>query len=166
LFSARRATNLESAREKGQNAQRMTWSEWQDSNLRPLRPERKWQSRSSTKTVQFAGRLTTVIAICSRGFGGQSVVKLRPCRNQRKADDPLIKSLVFSLSFQTLACKLEVSVKETSICIVDDTGKIVREMKVASEPDALLAVLKNLAYHFKRVGLEAGPLSQWLYSGH
>jgi transposase len=59
---------------------------------------------------------------------------------------------------------LDVSVKETSVCIVDDTGKIVREVKVASEPDALLAVLKNPACHFKRIGLEAGPLSQWLYS--
>jgi len=47
---------------------------------------------------------------------------------------------------------------------VDDTGKIVREVKVPSEPEALLAVLKNPAYHFKRIGLEAGPLSQWLYS--
>jgi transposase len=59
---------------------------------------------------------------------------------------------------------LDVSVKETSVCIVDETGRIVREVKVASEPDALLAVLKSGAYHFKRVGLEAGPLSQWLYS--
>jgi transposase len=59
---------------------------------------------------------------------------------------------------------LDVSVKETSVCIVDDTGKIVREVKVASEPEALLAVLKNPAYHFRRIGLEAGPLSQWLYS--
>ena len=59
---------------------------------------------------------------------------------------------------------LDVSVKETSICIVDDAGKIVREVKVASEPEALLAVLKNPAYHFKRIGLEAGPLSQWLFS--
>jgi transposase len=57
-----------------------------------------------------------------------------------------------------------VSVKETSVCIVDDAGKIVREARVASEPEALLAVLKNLAYHFKRIGLEAGPLSQWLFS--
>ena len=54
---------------------------------------------------------------------------------------------------------LDVSVKETSVCIVDDTGKIVREVKVASEPEALLAVLKNPAYHFKRIGLEAGPSS-------
>jgi transposase len=59
---------------------------------------------------------------------------------------------------------LDVSVKETSVCIVDETGKIVREVKVASEPDALLAVLKSPAYRFKRIGLEAGPLSQWLYS--
>jgi transposase len=59
---------------------------------------------------------------------------------------------------------LDVSVNETSVCIVDETGKIVREVKVASEPDALLTVLKNRSYHFKRIGLEAGPLSQWLYS--
>ena len=59
---------------------------------------------------------------------------------------------------------LDVSVKETSVCIVDDTGKMVREVKVASEPEALLAVLKNPVYHFRRIGLEAGPLSQWLYS--
>jgi transposase len=59
---------------------------------------------------------------------------------------------------------LDVSVKETSVCILDDTGKIVREVRVASEPEALLAVLKDPAYHFKRIGLEAGPLSQWLYS--
>src|SRR5664280_452580 len=59
---------------------------------------------------------------------------------------------------------LDVSVKETSICVVDDTGRIVREVKVASEPEALLQVLKNPAYHFKRIGLEAGPMSQWLYS--
>ena len=59
---------------------------------------------------------------------------------------------------------LDVSVNETSVCIVDDAGRIVREVKVASEPDALLAVLKNLTHHFKRIGLEAGPLSQWLYS--
>ena len=60
---------------------------------------------------------------------------------------------------------LDVSVKATSVCIVDDTGKVVREVKVTSEPEALLSVLKNPAYHLKRIGLEAGPLSQWLFSG-
>ena len=59
---------------------------------------------------------------------------------------------------------LDVSVRETSVCIVDDTGRIVREVKMASEPEALLPVLTNPAFHFKRIGLEAGPLSQWLYS--
>src|SRR5665213_3425856 len=59
---------------------------------------------------------------------------------------------------------LDVSVKETSICIVDDAGRIVREVKVASEPEDLLAVLANPDYHLKRIGLEAGPLSQWLFS--
>jgi transposase len=59
---------------------------------------------------------------------------------------------------------LDVSVNETSICIVDDTGRIIREAKVASEPEALLQVLKSGGYRFKRIGLEAGPLSQWLFS--
>src|SRR6202045_4784000 len=59
---------------------------------------------------------------------------------------------------------LDVSVKETSVCIVDETGRIVREVKVASEPEVLLAVLKNPVYHFGTIGLEAGPLSQWLSS--
>jgi transposase len=59
---------------------------------------------------------------------------------------------------------LDVSVKETSVCIVDDGGKIVREARVASEPEALLQVLTNTIFCFKRVGLEAGPLSQWLFS--
>jgi transposase len=59
---------------------------------------------------------------------------------------------------------LDVSVNETSVCIVDDSGRIIREVKVASEPGALLQVLKTGSYRFKRIGLEAGPLSQWLYS--
>ena len=59
---------------------------------------------------------------------------------------------------------LDVLVKETSICVVDDTGRIVKEVKVASEPAALLKVLGNPTYRFKRIGLEAGPLSQWLFS--
>jgi transposase len=47
---------------------------------------------------------------------------------------------------------------------VDDTGRIVREVKVPSEPEALLQVLMNPAYHVKRIELEAGSLSQWLFS--
>src|SRR5438045_7117126 len=59
---------------------------------------------------------------------------------------------------------LDVSVKETRVCIVDDTGRIVREVRVANEPEALLQVRGNPIDRFKRIGLEAGPLSQWLFS--
>ncbi len=60
---------------------------------------------------------------------------------------------------------LDVSVKEASVCIVDETGKIIREIKVVSHPDDLSAVLKGSCLRLERVGLEAGPLSQWLFEG-
>jgi transposase len=60
---------------------------------------------------------------------------------------------------------LDVSVKETSICIVDETGKICRELKVPSHPEDLLRVLQDPAWNLVRIGLEAGPLSQWLFNG-
>ena len=59
---------------------------------------------------------------------------------------------------------LDVSVKETSVCIVDDTGRIVREVKVASEPEALLTALKKplLSLQANWIGSWAA-LSQWLF---
>jgi transposase len=60
---------------------------------------------------------------------------------------------------------LDVSVQETSVCVVDDAGKVLAERKVASEPDAITAVLSALGEDYVRVGLEAGPLSQWLVDG-
>ena len=60
---------------------------------------------------------------------------------------------------------LDVSVKETSVCIVDEAGKIIRELKVPSHPLDLVDVLRNSAWRLDRIGLEAGPLSQWLFSG-
>ncbi|MCK4207530.1 IS110 family transposase [Brucella pituitosa] len=60
---------------------------------------------------------------------------------------------------------LDVSVKETSVCIIDETGKICREIKVISHPDDLIAALKDPAWPIERIGLEAGPLSQWLFEG-
>jgi transposase len=60
---------------------------------------------------------------------------------------------------------LDVSVKETSVCIVDEAGQICREVKVASHPEDLVAVLDDPAWRLERIGLEAGPLSQWLFSG-
>jgi transposase len=58
---------------------------------------------------------------------------------------------------------LDVSIKETSVCVIDDTGRVVREVKVPTEPEAILAILADEDFSIKRIGLEAGPLSQWLY---
>ena len=58
---------------------------------------------------------------------------------------------------------LDVSVRETSICVIDADGRIVRELKVASESDALVVALQGIGVAYERIGLEAGPLSQHLY---
>src|SRR5215210_2769103 len=59
---------------------------------------------------------------------------------------------------------IDVSLELSSVCVVDATGRIVREAKVASEPEALIGWLRGLGLELARVGLEAGPLSQWLYA--
>lgn len=60
---------------------------------------------------------------------------------------------------------LDVSVRHTSICIVDEGGKIVRETRVSSDPAAIVPILTVPGTDCRRVGLEAGPLCQWLFSG-
>src|SRR6266849_7657968 len=57
---------------------------------------------------------------------------------------------------------LDVSVKETSVCVVDDAGKVILEQKVPTEPADIIALLASLGVTFGRIGIEAGPLSQWL----
>ncbi len=59
---------------------------------------------------------------------------------------------------------IDVSLELSSVCVVDATGRIVREAKVASEPEALIAWFRGLGFELARVGLEAGPLSQWLFA--
>jgi transposase len=60
---------------------------------------------------------------------------------------------------------LDVSLDQTAICVVDDAGKILREGKAATEPEAISMWLKQIGVTFDRVGLEAGPLSPWLCEG-
>ena len=60
---------------------------------------------------------------------------------------------------------LDVSLEETSVCVVDEDGAILREGKAASEPAALIDWLAGAGVELHRVGLEAGPLSPWLYDG-
>jgi transposase len=59
---------------------------------------------------------------------------------------------------------IDVSLESSTICVVDGAGKILREAKVASEPEALIAWFRSLGLPLERIGLEAGPLSQWLYA--
>ena len=60
---------------------------------------------------------------------------------------------------------LDVSVKETAICIVDIHGKVVHRATVESHPEVIGRHLIDLGHAYARVGLEAGPLSPWLYAG-
>jgi transposase len=60
---------------------------------------------------------------------------------------------------------IDVSLEWSSVCVVDATGRIVREAKVASEPEALVHFFEQLGLPVARIGLEAGPLSQWLHAG-
>jgi transposase len=57
---------------------------------------------------------------------------------------------------------LDVSVKQTSVCIVDEAGRVTLEQKVPTEPADIIALLTSLGVSYGRIGIEAGPLSQWL----
>ena len=59
---------------------------------------------------------------------------------------------------------IDVSLEASSVCVVDAEGKILRESKVLSEPEALIAWFEAWGAPLERIGLEAGPLSQWLYA--
>jgi transposase len=60
---------------------------------------------------------------------------------------------------------LDVAMKETAICIVDEQRRVVREGRAASEPEAITAFLVATGLVFERVGIEAGPLAPWLCDG-
>jgi transposase len=60
---------------------------------------------------------------------------------------------------------IDVSLEFSSVCIVDAHGKFVKETKITSEPAAFVSFFKGVGFPIKRIGLEAGPLSQWLQAG-
>ena len=59
---------------------------------------------------------------------------------------------------------IDVSLEYSSVCVVDGAGKIIREQRIASQPEALIAWFRGLGFGLERIGLEAGPMSQWLYA--
>jgi transposase len=60
---------------------------------------------------------------------------------------------------------IDVSLERSSVCVADATGRVVREAEVASEPEALVRFFHQVGVPITRIGLEAGPLSQWLHAG-
>lgn len=60
---------------------------------------------------------------------------------------------------------LDVSLAETSVCVLDHAGQIVREAKVKSDPGCLAEFLWGLNLPIRLVGMETGQLSNWLYHG-
>ena len=58
---------------------------------------------------------------------------------------------------------MDVSLKETSICVVDDDGEIQCEGTVISEPEAIAGFIEKHAANAKRIGLETGPTTTWLW---
>ena len=60
---------------------------------------------------------------------------------------------------------IDVSLELSSVCIVEATGKVVKEAKVETRPEALVKFFKDFGFPLTRIGLEAGPLSQWIYAG-
>lgn len=60
---------------------------------------------------------------------------------------------------------LDVSLEETAICVVDETGRMIKEVRAASEPEALINALREFGLPFERIGLEACSLTAWLHDG-
>jgi len=61
-----------------------------------------------------------------------------------------------------LYAALDVSLTKTAVCVMDHDGKLVREVEAPTCPDALAALLRAYGVELERIGMEAGPMSEWL----
>ena len=95
------------------------------------------------------------------GLCGRVVVPQTEDVIKRSRASPLQASL---RDDHDLYAGIDVSLEYSSVCVVDGAGKIIREQKIASEPEALIAWFRGLGFGLERIGLEAGPMSQWLHA--
>ncbi len=97
-----------------------------------------------------------------KGASGVVAVPHSDSMNEVRTDRP--QTLREETAMEHYAA-IDVSLKLSSVCVVDASGKIVHEMKAASDPEALVALFRKLGLPLTRIGLEAGPLSGWLHAG-
>jgi transposase len=69
------------------------------------------------------------------------------------------------MSDQPLFAALDVSLEKTTICVMSVDGSLVEEAVVMTDPESIAACLQNHAHRLERIGLEAGPMSEWLVRG-
>jgi transposase len=104
------------------------------------------------------------LAACDFGVCGKVVVPQTDGVNDSESGNPACSKHHRGTTMDYYA-GIDVSLEQSSVCIVDASGKIIREGKVASEPQALIDWFGSLGFDLARIGLEAGPLSQWLFAG-
>jgi transposase len=104
------------------------------------------------------------LAACDFGVCGKVVVPQTDGVNDSESGNPACSKHHRGTTMNYYA-GIDVSLEQSSVCVVDASGKIIREAKVASEPQALIDWFGSLGFDLVRIGLEAGPLSQWLYAG-
>ncbi len=93
-----------------------------------------------------------VVALGTHGVSTGSCREARPNSPIRKKDNDM-----------HMFIGLDVSLANTAACVLDERGKVMKESKVDSEPEALTVFLRGLSGSMMTIGLEAGPLSQWLH---
>ena len=104
------------------------------------------------------------LAACDFGVCGKVVVPQADGVNDSESGNPACSKHHRGTTMNYYA-GIDVSLEQSSVCVVDASGKLIREAKVASEPQALIDWFGSLGFDLVRIGLEAGPLSQWLYAG-
>jgi transposase len=60
---------------------------------------------------------------------------------------------------------IDVALKESAVCVMDGDGRVVREARLPSDPDAIAGFLEERGVQFGRIGLEAGCTAAWLLAG-
>ena len=95
-----------------------------------------------------------ILEMRSLGVGRPILIGLAPCATE-----------TIAMTAQPLYAALDVSLEKTTVCVMCHDGTIIQEAVVPSDPAALAACLAQHRGRLERIGLEAGPLSEWIVRG-